>query len=69
MSDRPGAELYRTHRRDFAPSDVTQVDSLPVTTVARTIRDCMTTGTDPRQLRLAIDPVEGLRAPVLRRSM
>lgn len=31
-----GGEMYRTHRRDLAPSDVTQVDSLPVTTVTRT---------------------------------
>lgn len=46
-----GGELYRTHRCHLALWDVTQVDPLPVTTVARTIRDCMITGTDPRQLR------------------
>jgi predicted transcriptional regulator of viral defense system len=49
------------------PSDVTQVDSLPVTTVARTIKDCMTTGTDPHQLRLAIDQAE--RDGTLRRTV
>lgn len=59
--------MYRTHRRDLAPSDVTQVDSLPVTTVARTIRDCTTTGTDPYQLRLAIDQAE--RDGTLRRTV
>ena len=59
--------MYRTHRRDLAPSDITQVDSLPVTTVARTIRDCMATGTDPYQLRLAIDQAE--RDGTLRRTV
>ncbi|MGH3546063.1 MAG: type IV toxin-antitoxin system AbiEi family antitoxin domain-containing protein [Mycobacteriales bacterium] len=53
-----GGELYRTHRRELAGSDVTQVDMLPVTTVTRTIRDCIATGTDPYQLRLAIDQAE-----------
>ncbi len=62
-----GGELYRTHRRDLAHSDVTQVDSLPVTTVARTIRDCMTTGTNSYQLRLAIDQAE--RDGTLRRTV
>ncbi len=62
-----GGELYRTHRRDLALSDVTQVDSLPVTTVVRTIRDCMTTGTDPYQLRPAIDQAE--RDGTLRRTV
>lgn len=61
-----GGEMYRTHRRDLALSDVTQVDSLPVTTVARTIRDCMATGTDPYQLRLAIDQAD--RDGTLRRA-
>lgn len=31
---------------------------LPVTTVARTISDCTASGTDPQQLRLAIDQAE-----------
>ena len=62
-----GGELYRTHRRDLALSDVTQVDSLPVTTVARTIKDCMTTGTNPYQLRPAIDQAE--RDGTLRRTV
>ena len=62
-----GGELYRTHRRDLALSDVTQVDSLPVTTVVRTIRDCMTTGTNPYQLRPSIDQAE--RDGTLRRTV
>ena len=62
-----GGEMYRTHRRELAASDVTQVDTLPVTTVARTIRDCMATGTDPYQLRLAIDQAE--RDGTLRRTV
>lgn len=53
-----GGETYRTHRRELTASDVTQVDALPVTTVARTIRDCVVTGTDPYKLRLAIDQAE-----------
>jgi len=53
-----GGELYRTHRRELAPSAITHVDTLPVTTVAQTIRDCIATGTDPYQLRLAIDQAE-----------
>lgn len=62
-----GGEMYRTHRRELPAVDVTQVDTLPVTTVARTIRDCMTTGTDPYQLRLAIDQAE--RDGTLRRTV
>jgi predicted transcriptional regulator of viral defense system len=62
-----GGELYRTHRRELAALDVTQVDTLPVTTVAGTIRDCMITGTDPHQLRLAIDQAE--RDGTLRRTV
>jgi len=53
-----GGEMYRTHRRELAASDITQVDLLPVTTVARTIRDCLAAGTDPYQLRLAVDQAE-----------
>lgn len=60
-----GGELYRTHRRDLAASDVTQVDMLPVTTVARTIRDCLAIGTDPYQVRLAVD--RGVQDGLLRR--
>ncbi len=62
-----GGELYRTHRRELAAVEVTQVDGLPVTTAARTIRDCMQTGTDPYQLRLAIDRAEA--AGTLRRTL
>jgi predicted transcriptional regulator of viral defense system len=53
-----GGELYRLHRRDLQSTDVTSVDDIPVTTVARTIKDCLATGTDPYQLRTAIERAE-----------
>jgi predicted transcriptional regulator of viral defense system len=62
-----GGEPYRMHRRELATSDITQVDTLPVTTVARTITDCLATGTNPYQLRLAIDHAE--RGGTLRRAV
>ena len=55
---RGGGELYRLHRRDLQATDVTSVDGIPVTTVARTIKDCLDTGTDPYQLRAAIERAE-----------
>lgn len=60
-----GGELYRLHRRVLASSDVTEKDDLPVTTVARTLRDCLAIGTDPEQLRHALDQAvdEGLVRP------
>ncbi|MGH7690604.1 MAG: type IV toxin-antitoxin system AbiEi family antitoxin domain-containing protein, partial [Gemmatimonadaceae bacterium] len=53
-----GGELYRLHRRDLQATDITSVDDIPVTTVARTIKDCRATGTDPYQLRAAIGRAE-----------
>ena len=53
-----GGELYRVHRRALKANDITAVDAIPVTTVARTIRDCLKTGTDPFQLRAAIERAE-----------
>jgi predicted transcriptional regulator of viral defense system len=53
-----GGELYRLHRRDLQATDITSVDGIPVTTVARTIKDCLNTGTDPHQLRSAIERAE-----------
>lgn len=53
-----GGELFRLHRRDLDPADVTEQNDLPVTTVGRTIRDCLADGTDPNQLRLALDQAE-----------
>ena len=53
-----GGELYRLHRRDLRATDITSVDAIPVTTVARTIKDCLDTGTDPYQLRTAIERAE-----------
>jgi predicted transcriptional regulator of viral defense system len=53
-----GGELYRLHRRDLQATDITSVDDIRVTTIARTIKDCMKTGTDPYQLRAAIERAE-----------
>ena len=53
-----GGDLYRLHRRALPASDVTEADGIPVTTVPRTVRDCLADGTDPYQLRLAIDRAE-----------
>lgn len=53
-----GGDLYRLHRRNLPTSDVTEVDGIPTTTAERTIRDCITDGSDPYQLRLAIDRAE-----------
>lgn len=53
-----GGDLYRLHRRDLGATDVTEIDGIPVTTVQRTIVDCLGDGTDPYQLRLAIDRAE-----------
>ncbi|SDI75330.1 Transcriptional regulator, predicted component of viral defense system [Arthrobacter subterraneus] len=53
-----GGDLYRLHRRELSPSDIAEADGIPVTTVQRTIRDCLATGTDPYQLRLAVDRAE-----------
>jgi predicted transcriptional regulator of viral defense system len=61
-----GGELYRLHRRDLAPGDVTEHDDIPVTTTWRTIRDCIAGGTDPYQLRLAVD--QGEAQALLRRT-
>lgn len=61
-----GGELYRLHRRALDPADVTEHDDIPVTTAVRTIRDCLAAGTDPYQLRLAIEQAES--EGVLRRG-
>jgi predicted transcriptional regulator of viral defense system len=53
-----GGELYRIHRRDLQAVDVMSVEGIPVTTVARTIKDGLKTGTDPYQLRAAIEQAE-----------
>ena len=49
-----GGGPVRVHRRELPADDVTMVDGIPVTTVARTIEDCYELGTDPAQLHLAI---------------
>jgi predicted transcriptional regulator of viral defense system len=61
-----GGDLYVVHRREPLGKDIARVDGIPVTTVARTIVDCMVVGTDPYQLRAAIDRAES--AGSLRRS-
>jgi predicted transcriptional regulator of viral defense system len=53
-----GGDLYRLHRRTLADAEVMEVDGIPTTTIERTIRDCLADGTDPHQLRLAIDRAE-----------
>lgn len=53
-----GGELYRLHRRHLDAADVTQADDIPVTTVERTVRDCLANGTDPYQPRQAIGRAE-----------
>lgn len=53
-----GGKMYRVHRRGLPATDITSIDSIPVTTVARTIKDCIDTGTDPYQLRIAIERAE-----------
>ena len=53
-----GDALYKLHRRNLPKTDATEVDGIPVTTVARTIRDCLLAGTDPYQVQLAIDRAE-----------
>ncbi|HZK36806.1 MAG TPA: hypothetical protein VFC57_07640, partial [Aeromicrobium sp.] len=53
-----GGDLYGLHRRALDASDVTEIDGIPTTAVGRTIRDCLADGTDPYQLRLAIDRAE-----------
>ena len=53
-----GGDLYRLHRRNLRTSDVTEVDGIPTTTAERTIRDCVADGSDPYQLRPAIDRAE-----------
>ena len=53
-----GGDLYQLHRRELAAADITEMDSIPVTTIERTILDCLGNGTDPYQLRLAIDRAE-----------
>lgn len=53
-----GGALYRLHRRDLDPDEVTEADGIPVTTVARAIRDCLRGGTDLQQLWLAIEHAE-----------
>jgi predicted transcriptional regulator of viral defense system len=53
-----GGDLYRMHRRTLNPAAVTEHDGIPVTTSERTILDCLATGTDPYQLRRAVDEAE-----------
>lgn len=50
-----GGGTVHVHRRQIAASDITEVDGLPVTTVDRTIADCHATGSNPAQLRLAVE--------------
>lgn len=53
-----GGELYRLHRRDLDSAEVVEHGGIPVTAPSLTIRDCLADGTDPYQLRLAVDGAE-----------
>lgn len=53
-----GGALYRLHRRELDGNEITEHLGIPVTTIERTIRDCLAGGTDPHQLRLAVDQAE-----------
>jgi predicted transcriptional regulator of viral defense system len=46
---------YIIHHADLAPSDVTAVEGIPVTTGARAIRDCHAAHISPTLLRQAIE--------------
>ncbi len=51
-----GSDLYTLHRTfNIDPAEITEVESIPVTTATRTIRDCIETGSDPFQIRNAIE--------------
>lgn len=51
---RKGGQRYRVRVAELAPGEVDDVDGVPVTTVARTIRDLIADGTDPALVRQAI---------------
>lgn len=53
-----GGELYRLHRRNLPEADVTEADGIAVATAERAVRDCLADGTDPYQLRMAVDRAE-----------
>lgn len=59
-----GSGAIQIHRRHLPADDITLVDGMPVTVVARTIVDCLALGTGPDQLRMAIRPMAriGVRA-------
>jgi predicted transcriptional regulator of viral defense system len=46
---------YELHHSDLGPQDTTVVEGIPVTTAARTIRDCHKTHLGPDLLRQAIE--------------
>jgi predicted transcriptional regulator of viral defense system len=46
---------YELHHSDLGPHDTTVVEGIPVTTAARTIRDCHKTHLGPDLLRQAIE--------------
>jgi predicted transcriptional regulator of viral defense system len=52
----PGVRL---HPRELAPSDVTWMGTVPLTTAPRTLRDCVAVHVQPELVRQAVD--EGLR--------
>jgi very-short-patch-repair endonuclease len=55
-----GREGIRAHRGELAPDEITQVDGIPTTTVARTLLD-LAALLDRAQLERAIEQAEALR--------
>lgn len=56
--------LHVVHRANLAPHQVEHVDGIPVTSPARTIRDCHAAHLGPALVRQAIE--DGLRSGLLR---
>jgi predicted transcriptional regulator of viral defense system len=46
---------YRLHRSSLQPDEITSHEGIPITTVARTIRDCHTASVGPAIVRQAIE--------------
>jgi predicted transcriptional regulator of viral defense system len=51
---RGGQDRFRVHRNTLPPDDITYHEGVPVVTVYRAIRQSLTEGEDPAQLRLAV---------------
>lgn len=47
--------MYAIHYADIDSNDILVYDEIPVTSVGRTVRDCIQVGAGPRTLLKAID--------------